>query len=1183
MHNKLSSQQYEIWLSCQINPDNVFKWNIINEKCFRGNIDLKALQEAWKKLLFNHEILRAGFTTIDRCPHYFIHENLPDDLAFEYINCVGFPQQEVDQIKEKVFRKELFYKWDFKEIICKCILIQTSPENYTCFLRTHHLITDGKSIILLWQELSAIYRQILENGLVELPKVLQYKDFISYQQLLIESPSCSEKLNKFWSSRFTTPPSKLNLPVDKIENPSSRTTGSEIIKIESSALKTFCLRQRTTLSSIVLASFYIVLTKYSKQTDISIGGYFLGRNLHKDHDNIIGTFINVVPLRLNFNHKILTRDLIKETFITLKDANENQNISYAKLKDIAKVSADENLFSTGFNYSKVPDNPVLWGVETLTTEIKIAEFIDNELTLRVYEFDTYLQLRLDYNKNRFFSNKIKSMLENLAFTVETLKLHLDTPLHLFSCISPGEKQIIEKLSYQKNEYPRDLLLHEHFELMALAKPSATAVIFEDFQVTYSELNEKASGFASVISQQGIFTGLFVPVIIEHSVELIVTLLAILKVGAVYVPIDPTWPLDRIKEILDDLGADIIISDRKWPVGHDLFLGKKHIICDFQTIQNSNEYQHESNSIHAPFYIMYTSGSTGLPKGVIVPQKGILNRLFWMNNYLGQQSAQSVILSTRFVYDSSIWQILWPLINGGKCVIISEDVLLSPARLIETIHRHNVTTVDFVPSIFAFIFKELESQNNLANRLLGLRTLILGGEEINVQHVLAFKKRFPNIRVINLYGPTEASIGCIAYEVTGTEKSIIPIGKPISNVVIRILDDFQQTTPVGVPGEIYIGGDCLALGYLNQKEKTEKSFVTISECGSFYKTGDMAVLSNDDNIYFLGRNDKQIKLRGFRIELAEITNSIYKFGKINRCVLKYFDQEEDKFLCAYLVAEMEIEISQLKSFLHSRLPKQLVPKFFIQVPFIPLTSAGKTDFSKLQRPIMESSEISIPSKLTGRQKEVARLWASVLRIDRGSITPDSNFFELGGHSLNAIEFLASVYKHFKIDIPISAFFRSPTVKDVSSQLSNDPTSFVLEKQTKQQIYPLSSKQRRTYILHHLDDRGIVYNMPSVFQLKGPLDISAFEKSFEEILKRHEILRCCIQLQGITPMLFLNEKVSLSLRYRNVLHSELNIQLTDFIKPFDLSHVPLIRAEIFCLNEIEHVLIIDMHHIIADGIS
>ncbi|MFL5532477.1 MAG: non-ribosomal peptide synthetase, partial [Gemmatimonadales bacterium] len=594
------------------------------------------------------------------------------------------------------------------------------------------------------------------------------------------------------------------------------------------------------------------------------------------------------------------------------------------------------------------------------------------------------------------------------------------------------------------EYPLECAVHQLVEAQVLCTPNAAAVVCGDAVLTYAELNQRANQVAAALRARGVGPGAYVPLLMPGGIEVVIGMLAVMKAGATFVPLDLDWPLERIQSALSQLPSGVALVTPRLPFAAALLdrpvlvvnptaaagdMGAPDLQPAFETAASAD----------APIYAIFTSGSTGVPKAAVVPHRGITNRLLWMNEFFGPATAAAVLQTTRHVYDSAVWQLFWPLINGGKTVLPGPGAEGSAETLAHLIERHQVTITDFVPSVFNALVPQMVAAAPLRQQLRSLRAIVVGGEEITPATTYQFMAAFPGVRVINLYGPTEASIGCICYEVTGSEGDAIPIGRPIANVRVLVLDPDQNPVPVGVAGELYLGGACVGLGYLNDPEKTRASFVNpgVAEAGRgrLYRTGDRVRYRPDGHLEFLGRLDRQVKLRGLRIELGEIETALDRHPAVHESVvLLREDTPGDKRLVGYLVPAGPVPSSnELRGFLSRTLPEYMVPTIFVPLAELPRSSGGKVYRGALPRPDYTGPSLADVGEepRTPTEATIAGIWSEVLKLERVGI--HHNFFELGGHSLLATQVVARIRTALGVALPLRALFESPTVAALTEQV------------------------------------------------------------------------------------------------------------------------------------------------------
>jgi amino acid adenylation domain-containing protein len=592
---------------------------------------------------------------------------------------------------------------------------------------------------------------------------------------------------------------------------------------------------------------------------------------------------------------------------------------------------------------------------------------------------------------------------------------------------------------------RDACVHTLFEEQVERTPEAVAVVFEDEQLTYRQLNDDANRLAAVLRERGIGNGSYVAVLMDRSVEVVISLLAVMKSGAAFVPLDTRWPTERLGWILDDLGSEAILLKEESSSSHQMALGRPSLLVDTQAPQTSTPNPDIEVDPGEPIYVIYTSGSTGKPKGAINTHRGITNRLLWMNEYFSGELAAVALQTTHHVFDSAVWQLLWPLINGGRSVVPSPTMEMSADYLATLIEKHGVTITDFVPSVFNVLVPQLVTGSDVQHKLRSLRSLIIGGEEITPSTTYTFLEHFPGVRVTNLYGPTEASIGCICHEVSGDEGAKkIPIGRPIANTHALVLDSRMNLIPIGVTGELYITGGCLGLGYLNDEEKTRAAFVEnpYDELAhdKLYKTGDLARYLSDGEIEFVGRIDQRVKIRGFRIELGEIEAALRRHPALRHAVvIAREDLPGDKRLLAYVVPSQDAatttpSVGELRGFVREKVPDYMVPSAFVVLEELPLTPNGKVDRRALlaleaPNPELENDFVAPRDALEERLVEI---WEEVLGLERVGINDD--FFELGGHSLLATQVVSRVRTVLGVQLPLRRLFEAPTIVGLAEEIT-----------------------------------------------------------------------------------------------------------------------------------------------------
>jgi len=675
------------------------------------------------------------------------------------------------------------------------------------------------------------------------------------------------------------------------------------------------------------------------------------------------------------------------------------------------------------------------------TPLEIGNFTAKlDLLLSLRETETGLQGRWDYNTDLFDGATIERMMGNFETLLEGIVAHPDRNIGELPLLTLRERhQLLMEWNNTSREYPLNKCIHQLFEEQVERTPDRIAAIFENRKLTYRDVNQKANQLAHLLQEKGVGKGNYIPVLMERSLELLLSYLAIMKTGAAFVPIDPKWPVTRISEILRELNTEIFLVNSKQEDWEELFEWSCVVVNELELTgsqSNLNVFVDGTD----PIYVMFTSGSTGKPKGAINQHRGLTNRFLNANDRYGRKNNDVFLFASNQIFDASIWQLLLPLINGNCTVIAPPSLGFDLPKIIDLIEKFQVTIAGFVPSIFNLLVERLEQQPKFRQRLQSLRLLIIGGEAINPKAIYRFKSYLPGVEITNGYGPTETSISVIFYDIPSVFTEPIPIGKPLFNVQALILDENLNLVPIGVPGELYIGGVCVGLGYLNNEAATSRAFIPnpFPEIKSdrLYKTGDLVRYLPDGNIEFLGRIDRQVKIRGIRIELGEIEATLAQHPDLREAVVTVReDTPTNQRLVAYVVPDKsQPSIAQLRSFLKTKLPDYMVPSAFVVLERMPLTPNGK-----INRHALPAPDTSILSQETGAiaprntlELQLVQIWSEVLNIPNVGVR--DNFFDLGGHSLLAVRLMACIEQQLGTYLPLATLFTEPTIEHQASLLS-----------------------------------------------------------------------------------------------------------------------------------------------------
>jgi len=808
---------------------------------------------------------------------------------------------------------------------------------------------------------------------------------------------------------------------------------------------------------------------------------------------------------------------------------------------------------------------------------------------------------LEYNTDLFDAGTISRMLKHFQTLLEGIVANPEQRLSDLSLLTQQERQqLLVEWNDTQADYPKDVCIHQLFEAQAEQTPEAVAVVFEDEQLTYGELNRRANQVAHHLRSLDVCPDSLVGICIERSLEMVVGLLGILKAGGAYVPLDPAYPSERLAFMLEDTQVSVLLTQR--PRVEKLPSHQARVVCldtDWETLAQHSEENPKSEVMPDHLaYVMYTSGSTGKPKGVSVIHRGVV-RLVKQTNYASFSTEEVFLQLAPISFDASTFEIWGSLLNGARLVVMPPHTP-SLQELGQALEQYQVTTLWLTAGLFHLMVDEQIKD------LKDVRQLLAGGDVLSVGHVKKVLQEIKGLKLINGYGPTENTTFTCCYPIT--EASLVgisvPIGRPIANTQVYLLDDHLQPVPVGVPGELYIGGDGLARGYLNRPDLTSDRFIpnpfSDKKGDRLYKTGDLARYLSDGNIEFLGRQDDQVKIRGFRIEPGEIEAVLEQHPAVQEVVVMVReDIPGNKRLVAYLVVNQLAAptIPKLQQFLKQKLPEYMVPSTFVLLEVLPLTPNGKIDRRALpapdtSRPFGEGAYVAPQTPV---EEMVAGIWADVLAVKEVSI--HDNFFDLGGHSLLATQLISRLRDTFGVEFPLRGLFESPTVASLSERLEAfrrteqglvAPPLLPVSREGK---LLLSFAQARLWFLEQLEPGSWAYNIPAAVRLTGSLHVAALEQSLNEIVQRHEALRTTFRMVSGEPLQVIAPALALTLPWvdlRELPEAQQEAQVERLVteeaqQPFDLARGPLLRATLLQLGEAEHVLLLTMHHIVSDGWS
>ncbi len=1177
-----SFAQQRLWLIHQFEPDDP-SYNVSNVLRLEGLLSVDALQRALDEVVRRHEVLRTTFAIVNDGPAQIVHPELR--IPIDVFDLRELPAAERWSEAIRRVTEDAFQPFNMEDgPLLRGLLVRLDDDDHLSILTMHHIISDAWSRKVLVEEISILYDAYLHDRPSPLTDLaIQYADFADWQQQWLTGEVLEEQL-AYWREQLAGAPPALNLPTDRPRPAIQTHNGSTLaIKLAPSivhALKELSREENATLFMTLLAGFKALLYQYTGQTDIVIGTPIAGRN-QAETEKLIGFFVNTLALRTDVSDEPSFRELVGRVREVALGALAHQELPFEKLVEELKPERSLSytpLFQVVFAFQSVNASaPALTGLQVSVPYIEntTAKF---DLTFLATETEDGINCTFEYNTDLFEAGTIARMLEHLQRLIEVVVANPAQRVGDLTLLSAFERQqLLTEWNSTATKYPRQHCVHELFEAQAAQAPEATALVFEDRSVSYGELNERANQLAHRLRALGVGPEATVGVLLERSPELIVALLAILKAGGAYVPLNPAYPQERLALMREDAQLQVLITPETFADLHD------------EPRTNLDNYTTPANRA----YVMYTSGSTGRPKGVNVEHRSIV-RLVKNTNYADFSSSQIFLQFAPTTFDASTLEIWGSLLNGGRLVIMSPGTT-TPEELGQVLQRHEVTTLWLTAGFFHLMVDE-----NLA----GLRTvkqMIAGGDVLSPAHIAKVLQEFPDSRVINGYGPTENTTFTCCHAMNAGDElgASVPIGRPIANTRVYLVNQRLQLVPAGVAGELLAAGDGLARDYLGDAALTAEKFIpdpfSGQPGGRLYRTGDLARYLADGTIEFLGRADQQVKIRGFRIEPEEIEYVLAQHPQVSRAVVQVKqDADGEKQLAAYVAVDGGVVGDELREYLAAKLPDYMMPSAMMVLDELPLTANGKVDRSRLPELSEwqgEREEYVAPA--TPLEELVCNIFAEVLGLPR--IGAADNFFHLGGHSLSATRVLSRVKEVVGPIVNLRDVFEAPTPTLLArridrAQKAGDAAEVLpLRKRERTGPLPLSFAQQRLWFFDQLEPNSASYNIPIVLQINGTLDIAALESSLADVVRRHEALRTSFSVVDNVPVQVVHDidqwhlpLIDLSTTLEPEREAEILIK-REALRPFDLQTGPLFRATLLQLTAGEHVLLLTMHHIVSDGWS
>jgi amino acid adenylation domain-containing protein len=1031
--------QIGMWLACHSSKD-LSAYNLLYKVKFHGALDIRDLRRAILSLINSHDALRSTFRWNNSELIVKVYE--ASKITIETENVTAGAVNYIDDIAKS------FGAGNYDIIegpLYRFKLLTINPDEHILLCGFHHLVMDGTSIKLFTDELI----ELVSNP-IPLDTPVQYIDFCKWQQNQLPTKQWGEALN-YWKNSLKDSYNDLKIPADKAHpNLPGNAGGHYQHKMTNNLadlIREHALKSGTSYFRVVFAGFFVFLNTISKSEDLKIATTLTGRS-NPEFKKLIGLFVNTAIIRLKTPGDVNFNDLLETLSRTIDESVAIQDYPYyLAYKNVSFNHASGTDTFTPVSFTKLPARKYyqLPGGLTAIDGMIHLDYANRDLALYLQAVEDTFELTWNF-RTEIFSH---AWIKNLANQFESaLTLLLQNPVVAFKKLdfTANGDSIRTLTSWNNNDqkFPDLACLSRLVEQQVERTPDHVAVITPHAQISYRELNNHANALGYLLQSKGIGPGSYVPVLMRSSSEQLISELAIIKCGAAFCPLDPEWPDNRIHTILEKLASPVVLTDSSIQA-NQIHPQYETVIVSSAANSSLVENLPTNITLEDPIYCIFTSGTTGVPKGAINQHKGIINRLRAMDSIFGP-AKNDIILATAPAYvDTHVWQYFWPLIHGGKVVISTRENLVVPEKIIILIKQHAISFTDFVPSIFKLLVKHLAEHPEALSSLHTLKQVLIGGESMSADDVNQFMTLVPDINICNCYGPTETSIGVIFNAIRSPVTNPVPIGRPLANVKTIIVDDNLRLVPIGIPGELCIGGACVGLGYLNDIETTKHKFFTNPfpeiNASNFYRTGDLARYRQDGEIEYLGRVDNQIKMRGMRIEPEEIETALNKHPLIDECVVRLEErQQHDMHLVAYLTTkhnEIAITETDLYTFLKQTLPAYMIPSKFIKIDSMPLSANGKIDRRALkqQRGIKLKSKSKFRTPSSELELKIVNLWAKIL--DKSQLGVDDDFFaDHGADSLSTILFITQFTKQTSINISISDIYESPTAAALAKRLQTN---------------------------------------------------------------------------------------------------------------------------------------------------
>ena len=1176
-----SLAQNRLWITWQLDPHSS-AYTIPGALRLRGELDEDAVRHSFQQLIQRHEALRTRFYERDGQAFQRVDNNTDFDL--QIIDLSDLPAAEREARAQQIREDEARTQFDLEQgPLLWVTLVRLDDEDHQLLVTLHHIIADGWSLNILIDEFSRLYAAASQGQALELPPLtLHYADYGSWQRQWLAEGEGQRQL-AYWKNQLGEEHPTLSLATDHPRTSQQIHSASRhSVRLDArlgAAIRQIAQANEATPFMLLLAAFQTLLYRYSGQRDIRIGVPNANRP-RQETQGLIGFFINTQVLRAELDGRLPFNQLLAATRECTLGAQAHQDLPFEQLLEAFPQAREQGLFQVMFNHQQ----------RDLSALRRLPGMLADELAWHSREAKFDLQLHSEEDRNGRLSLSFDYADELFdTTTIERLAEHFVNLLQAV-CEQPqqaiGDLQLMHNASQPWAAAPCTPAQQWLPDLLNAQTSDSTALVWQDGSLSFAQLHTQANRLAHYLRDKGVGPDVCVAIAAERSPQLLIGLLAIIKAGGAYVPLDPDYPAERLAYMLTDSGVELLLTQtsllEQLPAAEGVcVIAMDSLHLDSWPTQPPGLHLHGDNLA----YVIYTSGSTGQPKGVGNTHAALAERLQWMQATYQLNETDVLMQKAPISFDVSVWECFWPLITGCRLVLAGPGEHRDPHRIAQLVQQHGVTTLHFVPPLLQLFIDE-----PLAAECTSLRRLFSGGEALPAELRNRVLAQLPAVQLHNRYGPTETAINVTHWHCHAEDGERSPIGRPLGNVICRVLDDHLNLLPLGVPGELCIGGIGLARGYLGRAGLTAERFIAdpLGEAGArLYRTGDRVRWSADGVLEYLGRLDQQVKLRGFRVEPEEIEARLLALDGIAQAVVLVRDAQ----LIGYYTAHSDLNEEEVKTALAAELPEYMVPALLMCLDAMPLSPSGKLDRRALPEPVWQTREHIEPE--TALQQQIAAIWREVLGLPRIGLRDD--FFALGGHSLLATQIISRTRQACDVELPLRTLFEASELGAFAEQVGLIQASGQRNQQTaiarvdRSQPVPLSYSQQRMWFLWQMEPDSPAYNVGGMARLRGVLDVGRFEAALQALVMRHETLRTTFPSVDGVAYQKVAAQTGLRMDWQDfsaldeATRQQRLQQLADHEAhtPFNLETGPLLRACVVKAGEREHYLVLTLHHIVTEG--